>query len=101
MYVHAYALTDCGWQEGISLRIPPGTKSGVYGLEVTHPEGSDTIPFYVTPSQDGPRARVLFLAPTLTYQAYANHARGNYAGQLAERIKIGRASCRERVCQYV
>ncbi|SSW66141.1 N,N-dimethylformamidase beta subunit family domain-containing protein [Achromobacter agilis] len=86
MYFHADALTDCGWEEGVSLRIPPGTPSGVYGLEVVHPEGSDTIPFYVTPAPDGPRARVLFLAPTLTYQAYANHARGNYAGQLAERI---------------
>lgn len=87
MYFHADALTDCGWQEGIRLRVPPGTQSGVYGLEVTHPEGSDTIPFYVTPALDGPRARVLFLAPTLTYQAYANHARGNYAGPLAERIR--------------
>jgi N,N-dimethylformamidase len=86
MYFHADALTDCGWEESVSLRIPPGMPSGVYGLEVAHPEGSDTIPFYVTPAPDGPRARVLFLAPTLTYQAYANHARGNYAGQLAERI---------------
>ena len=86
MYFHADALTDCGWEESVSLRIPPGMPSGVYGLEVAHPEGSDTIPFYVTPAADGPRARVLFLAPTLTYQAYANHARGNYAGPLAERI---------------
>src|SRR3546814_16626647 len=91
MYFHADALTDCGWQEAVSLRIPPGTKSGVYGLEIVHPEGSDTIPFYVTPASNAPRARVLFLAPTLTYQAYANHARGNYAGQLAERIKQWRA----------
>src|SRR3546814_14050579 len=86
MYFHADALTDCGWQEAVSLCVPPGTKSGVYGLEIVHPEGSDTIPFYVTPATNAPRARVLFLAPTLTYQAYANHARGNYAGQLAQRI---------------
>ncbi len=86
MYFHADALTDCDWQESVSLRIPTGMKSGVYGLEITHPDGSDTIPFYVTPAPSGPRARVLFLAPTLTYQAYANHARGNYAGELSERI---------------
>src|SRR3546814_18279632 len=36
MYFHADALTECGWQVGISVRIPPGTKSGVYGLEVAH-----------------------------------------------------------------
>lgn len=86
IYFHADALDDCGWDESLSLAIPEGMASGVYGLEVTHPDGQDTIPFYVTPAADGPRARILFLAPTLTYQAYANHARGNYAGALAERI---------------
>jgi len=86
IYFHADALSDCGWDESLSLTIPTGMASGVYGLEVTHPEGRDTIPFYVTPATSGPRARILFLAPTLTYQAYANHARNNYAGALAERI---------------
>jgi N,N-dimethylformamidase len=87
LYFHADALADCGWQEALSLQIPAGLKSGVYGLEVDNGDGKDTIPFYVTPSADGPRARILFLAPTLTYQAYANHARGNYAGELQERIR--------------
>ncbi|ANN77814.1 N,N-dimethylformamidase beta subunit family domain-containing protein [Bordetella flabilis] len=87
LYFHADALADCGWQEALSLQIPAGLKSGVYGLEVDNGDGKDTIPFYVTPSAGGPRARVLFLAPTLTYQAYANHARGNYAGELEARIR--------------
>ncbi|MFC4277351.1 N,N-dimethylformamidase beta subunit family domain-containing protein [Achromobacter aloeverae] len=86
IWFHADALADCGWREALKLRIPPGLASGVYGLEIRNADGADTIPFYVTPAKDGPRARVLFLASTLTYQAYANHARGNYAGELAERI---------------
>lgn len=87
LYFHADALADCGWREALNLEIPPGMKSGVYGLEVDNGLGKDTIPFYVTPGADGPRARILFLAPTLTYQAYANHARGNYAGELEQRIR--------------
>jgi N,N-dimethylformamidase len=87
LYFHADALADCGWQEAVSLQIPAGLKSGVYGLEVDNGQGKDTIPFYVTPSAGGPRARILFLAPTLTYQAYANHARGNHAGELEARIR--------------
>ncbi|ALM85662.1 N,N-dimethylformamidase beta subunit family domain-containing protein [Bordetella sp. N] len=86
IWFHADALADCGWPEALSLRIPPGLPSGVYGLEIRNADGIDTIPFYVTPAKDGPRAKVLFLASTLTYQAYANHARGNYAGELADRI---------------
>src|SRR3546814_17450821 len=85
MYFHADALTDCGWQEAVSQRIPPGKKSGVYGLEIVHPEGSDTIPFYVTPASNAPRARVLILAPTYTYTAYANNDRGHSDTPLAAR----------------
>lgn len=91
MHLHADALSDCGWHESLSLAIPAGLKSGVYGLQVDNDHGSDIIPFYVTPAPDGPRARVLFLASTLTYQAYANHARGNYAGELAQRIEAWQA----------
>ncbi|ANN73388.1 N,N-dimethylformamidase beta subunit family domain-containing protein [Bordetella bronchialis] len=87
LYFHADALADCGWQETLGLELPAGMKSGVYGLEVDNGSGKDTIPFYVTPAPEGPRARILFLAPTLTYQAYANHARGNYAGELEQRIR--------------
>jgi len=87
MHFHADALADCQWHETLALRIPAGLKSAVYGLEIANADGSDIIPFYVTPAGDGPRARILYLAPTLTYQAYANHARGNHAGELAQRIR--------------
>ena len=46
-------------------------------MHLTCDEGADTIPFYVLPNRTGPFASVAFLASTFTYQAYANHARGN------------------------
>jgi N,N-dimethylformamidase len=87
IYFHADDLLDCEWKTSVELRIPAGTPSGVYGLMVRNGVGTDTIPFYVTPSAAGPRARILFLAPTLTYVAYANYVRGNFAGALAERVE--------------
>src|SRR5699024_7468395 len=36
---------------------------------------SDQLPFYVRPPRGRPPAGVLFVASTLTYQAYGNHAR--------------------------
>ena len=35
--------------------------------------GTDIIPFYVLRSPKLPRQRILFLAPTFTYMAYANY----------------------------
>ena len=87
IYFHADDLLDCEWKTSVELRIPEGTPSGVYGLTVRNGVGADTIPFYVTPGATGPRARILFLAPTLTYVAYANYVRGNFAGALAERVE--------------
>ena len=85
---HSDDLSDCAWQTSLALDIPVDAKSGVYGLVVQNHEGSDTIPFYVTPAAHGPRARILFLAPTLTYMAYANNARNNFNGALAQRAKV-------------
>ena len=85
IHFHADDLIDCGWDTSLALTIPAGMPSGVYGLVLTNDAGTDTIPFYVIPPKAGPRARILVLASTLTYVAYANHARGNFAGELAER----------------
>ena len=42
------------------------------------PGQEDIIPFYVLPPRGTVTAPVAFLAPTFTYQAYANHARFNF-----------------------
>jgi len=86
-FLHEDDLLDCNWETSVTLTIPEHIPSAVYGLVVRNSAGSDTIPFYVTPAKGKPGARILYLASTLTYQAYANHARSNYAGDLAERIR--------------
>jgi N,N-dimethylformamidase len=88
---HADDLGDCGWETTIALVVPAGIPSGVYGLVIDNSSGTDTIPFYVLPSDDLPRQKIVFLAPTFTYMAYANHARGNFAGELQARVKAWNA----------
>ena len=84
---HSDDLSDCGWQTSVHLKIPAEMASGVYGLRVDNGEGVDMIPFYVTVASGGKHARIAFLAPTLTYLAYANNARGNFSGALAARVE--------------
>ena len=71
-------LGDCGWTTDFAFRVPDALYSGSYALHLSCAEGEDWLPFYVLPPRDGvPRARAVFLASTLTYQAYGNHARRN------------------------
>jgi N,N-dimethylformamidase len=83
---HSDDLSDCAWETTIRMDVPEGMQSGVYGLEIDNGVGKDTIPFYVIPGKETKRQRIAFLAPTFTYMAYANFARGNFAGELAERV---------------
>ncbi|MCB4767026.1 N,N-dimethylformamidase large subunit [Ancylobacter sp. Lp-2] len=84
---HSDDLSDCKWETTIAVDVPAGVPSGVYGLAIDNEVGADTIPFYVGPNPALPRQRIVFLAPTFTYMAYANHARGNFAGALEARVK--------------
>jgi N,N-dimethylformamidase len=80
IYFHDDDLLDCGWTADFSFEIPAGLKSGAYALHLSCDEGEDWLPFYVLAKRGGPYAPIAFLAPTFTYQAYANHARGNADG---------------------
>ncbi|HEY9213068.1 MAG TPA: N,N-dimethylformamidase beta subunit family domain-containing protein [Ancylobacter sp.] len=83
---HSDDLSDCNWETTIAVVVPHDVPSGVYGLKVANDIGTDTIPFYVLPGSQLPRQRIVFLAPTFTYMAYANHARGNFSGALEGRV---------------
>lgn len=64
-----YRTAGCGWSERVSLTAPGG--SGVYALELGTPDGLRRhVPFVVKPAV--PSARVAFLMPTNTYNAYNN-----------------------------
>jgi N,N-dimethylformamidase len=74
---HEDDLGDCGWSTDVEMDIPPDLNSGAYGFRLTCDDGEDWIPFYALPPRSGERPNIVFLAPTYTYQAYGNHARGN------------------------
>ena len=84
---HSDDLSDCAWETTIAVTVPDGVPSGVYGLKVENEIATDTIPFYVLPGHGAQRRKIVFLVPTFTYMAYANHARGNFAGPLEARVK--------------
>ena len=77
IHFHADDLADCEWEPDFSWTVPDDLPSGAYALHLTCANGEDWLPFYALPKRGGPHAPIAFVAPTFTYQAYANHARGN------------------------
>jgi len=72
IHFHDDDLLDAGWETDFSWEIPTDLRSGLYAARLTGAADEDYIPFVVRPAKDGPRARLLFLVPTASYQAYAN-----------------------------
>jgi N,N-dimethylformamidase beta subunit-like, C-terminal len=82
VHFHSDDLDDLRWPPCLELDLPAYLASGIYALQVRAPSGTDQIPFFVGPG-GGERPAVAFLAPTFTYQAYANARLGDridYAG---------------------
>jgi N,N-dimethylformamidase len=86
IHFHADDLDDCGWETDFSFIAPEGLRSGCYMLHLVCAGGEDWLPFYVLPPLAGPAARIVFLASTFTYIAYANHARGNADATFRARV---------------
>jgi len=82
---------DCGWRPDFSFTVRDGLGSGAYAFRLCCAAGEDWLPFYILPPHEEPRRRVAFLAPTFTYQAYANHARGNADELYRDRVTQWRA----------
>jgi len=79
IHFHDDDLDDCGWAPDFSWTVPDDLRSGAYAFHLSCEAGGgeDWLPFYVLPKRQGPFAPIAFLASTFTYQAYANHTRGN------------------------
>lgn len=71
IYFHSDDLSDAGWEPDFDLQIPADLASGAYAVHLAAGPESDELPFFVLP-QPSSRAPIAFLAPTFTYQAYAN-----------------------------
>src|SRR5262249_10559827 len=77
IHFHEDDLHDVGWETDFEFTVPADLQSGTYVMRLAAEGHADELPFYVRPLRGHPRADVLVVASTYTYQAYANHARGN------------------------
>ena len=74
IHFHDDDIYDAGWDSDFALTVPEDLRSGSYAVHVATGEDEDYIPFFVRPPTGRPTAKILYLAQTATYLAYANHA---------------------------
>ena len=86
IHFHDDDIHDAGWATDFEFTVPEDLPSGAYLMRLQAEGHVDELPFYVRPPLGRPRADVLFVASTYTYQAYANHARGNTDDAFRARI---------------
>lgn len=72
IYFHEDDLEDARWESDFEWEVPAPLRSGFYAARLTAGDREDHIPFIVRPPQGTAAAPIAFLAPTLTYLAYAN-----------------------------
>ena len=72
IHFHDDDLEDAGWETGFEWRIPEGLASGIYAARLRSGGEEDYVPFAVRPAPGRPQSRIAFLAPSVTYLAYAN-----------------------------
>ncbi len=87
IHFHDDDMGDCGWQPSLDLTIPADWPSGVYALHLEAGAARDNIVFFVRAAQPGVKARVAFLAPTLTYTIYGQYQKRNRQALNAERAE--------------
>jgi len=71
---HDDDIEDCGWEPTIKLVVADDLRSGIYALRLRAGGAEDYIPFFVRPKRGTATARIAYLIPTVTYQAYANES---------------------------
>ena len=71
IWFHPDSIDDCRWDVSLTVTIPEDLKSGVYALEVDQGRDVERIVFFLRPNPNN-RKKILFLASTFTYLAYAN-----------------------------
>jgi N,N-dimethylformamidase len=71
IHFHDDDLSDAGWTPDHELCVPD-LPSGVYAARIRAGEAEDHLPFFVCPPRGTVTAEIAFLAPTLSYLAYAN-----------------------------
>jgi N,N-dimethylformamidase len=72
IYFHDDDLEDARWQPSFEWRIPEDMASGIYAAELEADDAKDWVPVFVCPLRGQAKHDVAFLAPVLSYLAYAN-----------------------------
>jgi len=76
IHFHDDDLEDAGWEGDFELEILDSMRSGIYAARLRIEKAIDYVPFFVRRPAGQPTAKVVFLAPTASYMAYANEHMG-------------------------
>lgn len=75
IHFHEDDLIDCNWNTTFQYKIPHDLKSAIYAIKLEDENAKQFyMPFYVIPNDE--TNKILFIAPTNTYLAYANEHLG-------------------------
>ena len=89
IHFHDDDIYDCGWEPDFELTVPKSMKSGTYAARLRAGGEEAYISFFVRPPRGAPSAKILYLASTATYVAYANIAIVNAGSEmLANRLIV-------------
>lgn len=72
VHFHDTDIADVDWDPTFTARLPQNLSSGLYGIRIDGPGGTDLVPVIVTPAPEVPRKRIALILPTFTQLAYAN-----------------------------
>jgi N,N-dimethylformamidase len=75
IHFHEDDLNDAQWETDFAIKIDSDQASGIYAAKLTQGAQTEYLPFYVQPRADSTN-KIVFLAPTNTYLAYANEHLG-------------------------
>ncbi|MDN7631588.1 N,N-dimethylformamidase beta subunit family domain-containing protein [Burkholderia cenocepacia] len=79
VHFHDDDLYDAGWQVDFSVKLPADLLSGVYAVRLFSQDDPDAeyfVVFCVKPASGAQKKDVVFIMPTASYMAYANHRLG-------------------------
>jgi N,N-dimethylformamidase len=85
IHFHDDDIYDAGWDSDFALTVPETLRSGCYAVRVSTDDDEDYVSFFVRRPRGKPTAKILYLAETATYLAYANHA-FNFTARINEML---------------
>ena len=80
VHFHQDDMTNADWDETFVWAVPADLPSGQYALKLSQDDSEDYVMFFVRPGSKTPKADVLYLVPTASYLAYANHRMNLWGG---------------------